>query len=216
MKRNLFLTAIILLLFGFVATAQVEKSNWLITGSSGLGISSGKSKVTMGSTTNESGKDFGFFFQPQVGYFVINKLAAGLMVNFSYDKSKNPEGDDYSSWTTIMAGPFVRYYIVDLKGLMPYGEVSAAIGSQKYKSKFGSIESEDKSSLTSLNLGIGGTYFVTDNVGLDLSLGYGFSSDKQEAGSENGDRSASSEDDITYKYSGINMNIGVVVTLGNK
>jgi outer membrane protein len=71
-----------------------------------------------------------FYFLPEVGYFVIDKLAAGLFLDYNRYNEKYDGGDkDFDS--KIIIGPFVRYYIMEYKKLWPYADARIGIGSEK-------------------------------------------------------------------------------------
>lgn len=217
MKKNL--TFILLLtLFSSITFAQVEKGKWFIAGYSSLGLDIGKEKFEYpdGAYKASSVTEYKyseFDFNPYVGYFVIDKLAVGLFIDYSYMKQKDQD-DENNSWksTSAAIGPFVRYYIADIKGFYPYAEGRFGFGSSKEIEEWDGGENEYKMSLLTYKLGVGSTYFLTPNVGLDLFLGYDFDSYKYK-GDEASKKSTNSAD-MTESYSSLEVNLGIIVTLG--
>jgi outer membrane protein len=216
MRKNL--TFIVLLFcLSSVALAQVEKGKWFIAGYSSLGLDIGKEKYeypdgASKSTSVSEYKYSEFDFNPYVGYFVIDKLPVGLFIDYSYWKEKEKD-DDYSWKSSTMAiGPFVRYYITELKGFYPYAEGKIGFGSSKETEEWDGGEDEYKMSLFTYKFGVGSTYFLTPNVGLDLFLGYDFDSYKYK-GDEDAKKSTNAED-MTESYSSLEVNLGIIVTLG--
>jgi opacity protein-like surface antigen len=110
-----------------------------------------------------------------------------------------------------MVGPFVRYYITDLEGLMPFGEAAMGIGSGNSKYTYMGSESEDKYGIFAFRVGAGVTYFVTENVGVDLFVGYANYQEKYKTEDE---ALRSEGDDMIYKYGGLDFKIGFVISLG--
>ena len=210
MKKMLITTVALWLGVISFTFAQVEKGNWLFGGSSNLEFNSDKEKIKTDNDTHETGTYRDFDFRPQVGYFVIDKLPVGIFMDVSLDKSKSTDYDYETSYNDFVFGPFVRYYIVDLDGFMPFAEASVGLGGGKQKSTYGSSENEEKYSVFSYKFGVGGTYFVTDNVGLDLFIGYGMKSQKYTDQEE----AARAEGDITYMRSGLDFNLGFVISIG--
>jgi len=100
----------------------------------------------------------------------------------------------------------VRYYILDLDGLKPLVEAAVGIGS--HSDAYGP-EDDDKDSggLFEYWLGVGGTYFLNNNVGIDLGIGYSSTSYKYKS-EDDGD------ENYKYVYGGVYFNLGVVVMLG--
>lgn len=214
MKKKLLVTAVIWLGVASFAFAQVEKGNWFLGGSSNLEFNSDKEKVKIDNTTNDRATYLDFDFRPQIGYFVIDKLPVGIAMDISLDKTKDEINDWEHTWNDFIIGPFVRYYITDLDGFMPFAEVSLGIGAGKETSNYGGGSDEDVREYNAFNfkVGIGGTYFITENVGFDLFIGYRRNQNtyKDEFG---GDR-ASGDGDVTYSYGGLDFNLGFVISLG--
>lgn len=210
MKKRLISSAMFVLCLSTFTFAQVEKGNLFFGGSSNIEFNATKEKITNGGTTTESSKYSDFDFRPQVGYFVINKLPVGLFMDLDIDKMKMIDSDNEYKWTSFMIGPFVRYYITDLDGFMPYGEAAIGFGAGNNKSTYMGTESDEKYKMLTYRLGIGGTYFVTDNVGIDLFLGYGMDQETY----ENNEEADRSDSETTYKYGGLDINLGFVISLG--
>lgn len=210
MKKILFLIAVLLAGNLMVVKAQTEKGKWMLNGSSRLSFDSGKEKYKSGSTTSDSYKFTRLTFEPQIGYFVIDKLPVGLLVELSRQSWKDPDDDDKEVYSSFIIGPFVRYYIADLDGLWPYAQAAAGIGS--YKERWIPAEgdsNDDKSSLFGYRLGVGATYFVNDRVGFDVYAGYASDTETYKVEDEG-------ERDSEYKYicSFVQFNVGIVVVLG--
>ena len=212
MKRKSCLTVILVVMISFLSHAQIEKGNVFFGGSSNLGFTAGAQKIKSGSTTADGYKYSSFDFQPMAGYFIIDKLPVGLFVDLSMSSQKFDDPKMEYSYSYALVGPFARYYVTDINGLMPYGEVRFGVGSGKTKSVYMGSENEEKYSLLHFAIGIGGTYFVTENVGVDLLINYGVDSEKWDA-EPNGERSEG--DKVTYSYSGIGFKLGFVISLGN-
>jgi outer membrane protein len=211
MKKRFFV--LLLLLFGSsILFAQVEKGKWFVAGYSNFGLDIGTNKSKSGGTTTENYKYSDFYFSPEAGYFVIDKLAAGLFLEFDRYTEKYDDGDkDFD--TKIIIGPFVRYYILEYKKLWPYVEGRVGFGSEKYTNNYDS-DYTPKWSYFTTKLGAGATYFVTNHVGIDLFMGYDYDAWTDKTDYSNGSKQMSSEDESTEKYGSFEMNIGVVVTIG--
>lgn len=210
-KHNIF---ILLLLFSSsVLFAQVEKGKWLLAGNTNLGLDIGKEKweSSDGGPAIEY-KYTEFNFSPQAGYFVIDKLAVGLFMDFQYykDVAVDDNNDTYKS-SSFVIGPFAKYYIMEFNNLWPYVGAGIGFGSGKYAYY---EEDPTKYKMSTVRLGGGATYFLNDNVGFDLFLGYNKDVDKYEY-SEGDLKSANASDTNDDIYSSFKVSMGVVVTIGN-
>ncbi|HEY6503791.1 MAG TPA: hypothetical protein VIZ28_07455 [Chitinophagaceae bacterium] len=95
--RKIILLAV-LVMSSRLLFAQVEKGNLLIGG-----------KIGFSSESNSEDDDYKlsrFVFKPNVGYFFMNKLAAGIRGSIESGKYYD---DSYSD---VLIGPFVRYYLL--------------------------------------------------------------------------------------------------------
>lgn len=212
MKKKIIATVILVLCTGIYAFAQVEKGNWFFGGAGSLEFMSSNEKYKTGGTTTDGSKYTDFNFRPQVAWFVIDKLAVGLSLDLEIDKEKFTDPDGENKWTSFMVGPFVRYYIADFEGIMPYAEVAAGIGSGNNKTTYDGTSEDNKYGMFAYRMGAGATYFVTDNVGIDLFIGY---ANYQEKYKMDEDVSARAEDDeYIYKYGGLDFKIGFVISIG--
>src|SRR5438045_3798116 len=140
------LTACIIILLVISANAQTEKGDWMVGGGLRLNTSNNNTQIS---------------FAPNAGIFVINNLAVGGNVTLDYSKS----GDN--KVTSFGIGPFVRYYFTDAK-VRPLLQGNINYLSSKVKVP------NSSSTNNGLNffLGGGAAIFVSDQVSLDILLGY--------------------------------------------
>jgi len=143
--KKIIAACVIVLLFTSV-NAQTEKGDWMVGGGLRLNTSDNNTQIS---------------FAPNAGIFIINNLALGG--NFSLDYSK--AGDN--KVTTFGIGPFVRYYFTNAK-VRPLLQGNLNYLSSKVKVP------NNSSTNNGLNffLGGGAAIFVSDQVSLDILLGY--------------------------------------------
>jgi outer membrane protein len=147
MKKILYCLLLSLSISVYV-NAQTEKGDWLAGGSLSL-------NTTEGATS--------FSFNPNIGYFFAKGFAAGAELNISTAKLGEIKQ------TSLGVGPFARYYF-ELKEptFKPYAHVGFNIASVRTKA-FGESETE---TATGFLLGLGGAYFINNNVAIDGLAGY--------------------------------------------
>jgi hypothetical protein len=83
--------------------AQITKHNWLVGGSARIAKEQEK---LIGSDVNSLDVQL----SPNIGYFPLDKFAAGLKPYFGFAKLKTPTFTDKTS--TLGIGPFIRYYFL--------------------------------------------------------------------------------------------------------
>jgi hypothetical protein len=150
MKKVLF--AAFLLVSSHSMFAQVNQGQWLVGGSAGFNSSKWGD--------SDAGKETNIWVAPNIGYFLMDKLAAGVEVAFSSDKNK---ADD-DAVTSFSAAPFVRYYFLDA------GEKVNVFADAHYG--FGSIGADDKVSFNEFQIKAGPAIFLTPNTALEFALYY--------------------------------------------
>lgn len=210
MKKQ-FVFLLLLLFSSSILIAQVEKGNWYMAGYSNLGLKIGTSKTEYDGTTDENYKYSYFSFSPEAGYFVMNQLVTGLFIDFDRYTTKYDEDKDFD--TKIILGPFVRYYITDLKGFWPYAEGRVGFGKEKRSNNYDS-EDVEKWSYFTTKLGGGATYFVTKHVGFDVFMGYDYDAWTDKSQNVEHQRVNNSDNESKDKYGSFEMNFGIVISLG--
>lgn len=169
-------------LFGAMASqAQFDQGSIIVTGDLGFSSSSGKVEVSGGgtSTTTDLPSVTGFNIGVSGGYFIADNLAVGLGIGFGTTSINDDLGDgDYDKLSTnlTVVAPFVRYYIPYTDKFAFFGQLDLGFGFGGIKDEFklGGTTTTSESGLSVTNIGIspGFTYFIHDNIGLDMRFGF--------------------------------------------
>ena len=148
------LLSLVLVSAFMVANAQTEKGDWMVGGGFRLNTSDNNTEIAL---------------TPNAGIFIINNLALGGNLGFTYAKA----GD--AKVTTFGIGPFVRYYFTNAK-VRPILHGNLNFLSQKTKiTGFPSTTNN----VTSYFLGGGAAIFISDQVSIDGLMGYANSKVKE-------------------------------------
>lgn len=113
---------------------------------------------------------------PNVGYFFLDKLAAGMDVGFYTSKTKFGPTDK-SRLTGYGISPFVRYYVLPASNkvnLFAEGSYGWASGKSKTSSGF-----TNASKSHAYTFSAGPVFFINQNVAIEISAGYTKSNSKQ-------------------------------------
>lgn len=145
------LTIIIIVLFTVSVNAQITKGNWMVGGSGSFSYSN---------TPSENIKAYNINLTPDVGYFIVDKLAIGTLLNYNYDKSVSKDFAKGES-KYFYAGPFVRYYFLEKE------EVLNLFLETNYNF---SLNNDYKS--TSFGTKAAAVYFLNSSVGVEVFLQY--------------------------------------------
>jgi outer membrane protein len=193
------LLGLVLSMFVLSISAQTDAGGILIGGSSNMGFSATTDKYKSDDGDETEGKGIDFNLSPQAGYFVMDGLAVGLMVDLGISTFKQDGAEEASTFSSMTIAPFARYYYGESK-IKPFAE--AAVGFGSYAFKFDG--DKDKTGVFFFQLKLGAAFFVNDNVSIDLGLSYASYSEKDK---ENNDINRR---DIT---SGIGFEVGISVIL---
>ncbi|MFT2007626.1 hypothetical protein ACMA1I_03040 [Pontibacter sp. 13R65] len=111
----------------------------------------------------EQGTTIQALSQAKVGYFLIPDLVVGLELDHNYQSTstKTEAGKTSSDRYTIIAGPFVRYYLDN--GV--FGELSAGVGTQNFTNN-------RSTNLYAGSLGIGYSYFMSEKIAIEPILSF--------------------------------------------
>ena len=109
-----------------------------------------------------------FYISPGAGYFIIDKLAAGLRFDFDTYNSKSDNNETHLNSTTI--SPFIRYYF-----LPSTNKVNALID-VSYIHNRTKLSSSDYEGYTQksngFNISAGPSIFLTDKIALEFIFGF--------------------------------------------
>jgi hypothetical protein len=141
-----FIAASLLIVLFSSSHGQTDKGDWMVGGGLRLNTSDNNTEIA---------------FQPNAGLFVIENLAIGANISFDYSKS----GDN--KVTSFGIGPFARYYFTTAN-VRPLFHTSLNYLSSKLKTP---VISSTNNGLNYF-LGGGAAIFVSDQVSLDILMGY--------------------------------------------
>lgn len=229
--------------------AQFAKGTVLVEGSVG-NISIYKADYnyeyfnTIPSTMTKSDyKSFGFGLNPSAGIFLTNKLVIGTALNIYFSSSKsnsfNKNGikssDGKSSSASLGISPFVRYYFAGCKSqkTMFYGQVAGGVSTDlsnksdyKYYNNAGVFTNSYKYNYPkkyftySAQVLLGLNHMLSQNVALNMGLGYSFSQNTQTSNytitNSGGVSTTSSNTKYTNKYNNINWSLGFTMFIPRK
>lgn len=175
-----------------ITSAQTEKGKFLISGKTGLDFTSNTIKYHSNGQTIDGPKTNTFNVSPTVGYFVVDNFSLGLTFDYKTSTSKqqtelissNVTGgyateNTKERKTTLSIVPNATYFFSKGK-TRPYLGAGLGLASTKYKStytnnpssgeQFSSSASNDTGLVWTANGGL--LFLISQNIGLDLGLGY--------------------------------------------
>jgi hypothetical protein len=212
MKKNTFLV-MILLIISSTGFSQLSQGNCFLAGYSNLGLDIGTNKNKSGGSSTGDYNYAEFFITPEAGYFIADNFMVGGFLDLDLYHSSGTSEDKYSKF---IIGPNARYYFMQINKFNLYGELRLGVGTSKEKYSYGGgTETTIKKTYYTARLGPGCTYFLTDNLGLDLFAGYDYDLWSQVNDDSGAGRSASSNTKTQDIWSSLEVNVGFVFVFDN-
>lgn len=168
MKKNTFLLCLLLLCMQ-PANAQLTKGNWLVGGNGSF------SSTKFGSDAFPNYKSTNFSISPDFGYFIFDKMCAGLKISATLLKGDYPANPgsgsiSYSNKSQFYGyGPFARYYFLE-KEKMVNIFLEGIYQHQLRKDIAPGISS--KQAANSFSIMAGPVIYLNSSVGIELGIGY--------------------------------------------
>lgn len=108
-----------------IANSQIKKGQFLVGGKIGFSAANyGRSPTSNYKTTN-------IFISPNIGYFIIDKLAAGAKIDFWSNHQSLGESSSTTTLTTL--SPFASYYFLHPAKMV---NIFVDISYNNYKNKY--------------------------------------------------------------------------------
>ncbi|MBX9785476.1 MAG: hypothetical protein K2X48_19495 [Chitinophagaceae bacterium] len=162
MKRKIALTLTGILLLAVSSFGQITKGFWMFGGNGNL--RSGTFRPT-----GREIKSTQIDIQPRVGFFLADKLATGVLLNYNLSKNNEVGVQSSTSTSTYGIGPFIRYYFMPKeKQVNLLSELNLIYSRQTgvFNTNTGLIQSD---------ILAGPAIFLNTSVAVELLMGYRYS-----------------------------------------
>ena len=189
-----FLLGLFLILVTKLSFGQLDKGVWLVGGTGNL-LSS---KYEYTSTTLSFSSDrLNIGLAPSIGYFVADKLALGLRLNYSKNKAvvDGTGGNINTNENRYSLGPSLRYYFLDKESRYNLlTEINYQYGLYRFK--------PTKGNSNTFNALVGPVIYLNTSVGLEFLVGYYSTTE-----------TIKQTDPITSKEKGFQLSVGFQIHL---
>lgn len=192
--NKLLITLIVLPLITY---GQTQQGAIMTNGSVSFSFSNVQEEV------NDDSRDIGSLttvdFNPSVGYFFIDGVAAGVGIDWQRSGFKDNDNDRLISHS-ISLSPFARYY--SELGPFFHGQFSVGGGINKFNPEDGPVEEISNFSLFGISLGLGYPYFPHEHISIEPLVLFRSQNNKTE------DENAAGIVEETVKYRGLLIQVG--------
>ena len=156
------ISTLFFLLFIITTTAftQIKKGQYLLGGNINFESTKDESSIYPANKSNN------FFISPNIGYFIVDKMAGGLRIDFGSYDSKSDNVETHLTTTTI--SPFLRYYLLPVaKKVNAFIDVSYLHNKTKWSSQYNRYYEKSKGYYIS----VGPSIFLTNQIAFEFTLG---------------------------------------------
>lgn len=172
------------LTFIFNASLQAQafsQGNFMMGGT--LGFSAAESSVDVEaegvSVTNEGARTTQFNIAPAVGYFLLDKWALGIGMDYTLNRLREPKNindpnTDYekSYDSDLLFGPFTRVYLPVGEDKAFFLEATMGFGSSESQVSIDGVSQTVSNDVLAIGVGPGFTILSHDAIGIEAQLKY--------------------------------------------
>ncbi|MES1220756.1 MAG: outer membrane beta-barrel protein [Bacteroidota bacterium] len=174
-SKTLFLVGIILTIS---AASKAQTGSWYVGGN--VGFSSSQSKLSVGSTSDNTGKKSGWSFSPEIGTFLTDHIQLGLGLTFSGSKNNDQQFPETVVTTNSYGGTLYSRYFFGKDAFKPFVGVNVSALPGKSKTAYGNTSTESKTFDFRSNINAGFGYALSKKVTAVGSFGFlGFESNTE-------------------------------------
>jgi Outer membrane protein beta-barrel domain len=157
------ITLILLFLaFTSVAFTQISKGQFLAGGKISF------ESIRDENSINGNNESTNYFISPNIGYFIIDKMAGGLRIDF--DSYNHKSGNVETHLNSRSISPFLRYYFLPIaKKVNAFIDISYI----HEKTKWSSLSNDGYYEKTNgYSISAGPSIFLTDKIALEFTAGF--------------------------------------------
>ncbi|MCB9347060.1 MAG: outer membrane beta-barrel protein [Lewinellaceae bacterium] len=174
MKKPVFLIAF-LLSAGTLLAQFTAQGNFMM--GSTLGFSAATSTITQdkgsGDVATENPTYTQFSIAPSVGYFLIDNLALGIGLDYTFNQVKN-KTQATNKDSDLLFGPFARYYIPMTDDMSFFLEANFGFGNSSDDQEVGGVQQNISTNIFAVGVGPGFTIFSSDAIGIETLVKYNY------------------------------------------
>lgn len=157
MNKKFFLLTVLLIAY-LTGKSQLEKNNWMVGGSASYSHTIYNAQIF-----SPGYEEYEFMISPEIGYFLADKFAAGIIASLNEAGSRPQEGGGvWNKFSNLNFGPFIRYYFLKKESLVN-------ILTQSYY-QFGAVGSTSGLNRNTLAFSVGSVLYFNSTVGLELMI----------------------------------------------
>ena len=176
MKHLNYLLVWPLFVLGSFLYGQVLTKGNFILGST-VGFSTASSDVnqsTNGVENNDSGpSSLQISISPNVGYFLLDRLALGIGMDYTYSSLKE-QSEDRTNDSDLLFGPFARYYLPIDDGMAFFFETDLGFGTSTDEQTIGDNKQRISTNIFAIGVGPGFTIYSSRAIGIEAVMKYNF------------------------------------------
>ena len=174
MKKHIL--PIAFLLSASTLPAQYTAQGNFMMGST-LGFSAATSTITQdkgsGDVAKENPTYTQFSIAPSIGYFLIDNLALGIGLDYTFNQVKN-KNQATNKDSDLLFGPFARYYLPMTVDMSFFLVANFGCGNSTDDQDVGGVQQNISTNIFAVGVGPGFTIFSSNAVGIETLVRYNY------------------------------------------
>jgi len=176
MKTTRFALVMAFLLPCSFVFAQVTSGGNFLLGSS-FGLSAASSKITiedgLGNSDGDRPSSTQFSVSPKLGYFVVDNLALGMGLDYTFSEVKEPN-ENRTKDSDLLFGPFARFYLPLGEDIAVFVEGNFGFGNSSDIMDFNGETQDISTNIFAIGVGPGLTVFSNEAIGVSAIFKYNY------------------------------------------
>jgi hypothetical protein len=160
----------------FLSAQYTDQGNFML--GSTFGLSAANSTISHnagdGGASVENPTSTLFTISPSVGYFVLDELAIGISMDYTFSRVRSAVGEKNED-SNVLFGPFARYYLPIADDMAVFLEGSFGFGNSRNDMELGGQPQNIRTNMVAFGVGPGLTIFSTSAIGIEALCKYNYS-----------------------------------------
>ncbi len=175
MKKRILFTIVACFALGVLGGQVTSQGNFII--GSALGLSTAQSNISQSSSAGETSEkrptSTQFNIAPSVGYFLIDRLAVGIRMDYTLNRVTETGADKVKD-SDLLFGPFARYYFPIGKDIAFLLEGGFGFGNSNDQQRIGDDLQKINTNIFAFGIGPGLTIISTQSIGIEALIKYNY------------------------------------------
>lgn len=175
LKMKILFGVLFFFTYSSLSAQVLNQGNFVLGGTIGFSATDSKVsvKTNMLDQKGEGPSAFQLSFAPNVGYFIIDNLAIGMGLDYTFSRVQDPSLDRTDD-SDLLFGPFARYYAPIGVDMAFFLEADFGFGNASDEQYIGEDRQRINTHVFAFGVGPGFAIFSTHDIGIEALFKYNY------------------------------------------